>query len=268
MLEDRGVSAEGAGGPRSEAQRLKEQSTAAFHAAVSAEQAGAPARAEAHLETAQDAAEQSALAAAYAYLRVVVGLIAVLLAPVLVAGNAAFGGPWKGSISAYYYTRMGNVFVGALCALAVFFLSYNYRALDGFRHDRILSNLACVMALGVALFPTASDGADAHGWTRVVSDVHLLCAAILFVTLGVFSMFLFTRSAGTATPQKEERNRLYRACGAAIFVAIGLICVVNVVHTVSGLHAVFWLESVAVTAFGVSWLVKGGFLGILADHAP
>jgi hypothetical protein len=266
MLEDREVSAEGAGGPGSEAQRLKEQSTAAFHAAVSAEQAGAPAQAEEHLETAQDAAEQSALAAAYAYLRVVVGLIAVLLAPVLVVGNAAFGGAWRGSISGYYYTRMGNVFVGALCALAVFFLSYNYRELGGYHHDRILSNAACVAAVGVALFPTASSGADAHGWTRVVSDVHLLCAATLFVILGVFSTFLFTKSGGAMTPRKQERNRLYRACGAAIFVAIGLICVVNLVHAPSGLHALFWLESVAVTAFGISWLVKGGFLGILADR--
>jgi len=100
----------------------------------------------------------------------------------------------------------------------------------------------------------------------VVSDVHLLCAATLFIILGVFSTFLFTRSGGTATPQRRARSALYRACGAAIFAAIGLICVVNLLHAPSGLHALFWLESVAVTAFGISWLVKGGFLGILADR--
>jgi hypothetical protein len=31
------------------------------------------------------------------------------------------------------------------------------------------------------------------------------------------------------------------------------------------IHVLFWLESVMVVAFGVSWLVKGGFLGLLAD---
>jgi hypothetical protein len=34
------------------------------------------------------------------------------------------------------------------------------------------------------------------------------------------------------------------------------------------LHAFFWLETTCVVAFGVSWLVKGGFLGILADPKP
>ena len=34
------------------------------------------------------------------------------------------------------------------------------------------------------------------------------------------------------------------------------------------LHAFFWLETICVVAFGISWLVKGGFLGILADKSP
>ena len=33
-------------------------------------------------------------------------------------------------------------------------------------------------------------------------------------------------------------------------------------------NALFWLETVAVLAFGASWLIKSGFLGILADTVP
>jgi hypothetical protein len=50
-------------------------------------------------------------------------VLAVLLPPVAALGNFASGGHHlKGSISAFYYTHMGNWFVGTLCALAVFFL--------------------------------------------------------------------------------------------------------------------------------------------------
>jgi hypothetical protein len=33
-------------------------------------------------------------------------------------------------------------------------------------------------------------------------------------------------------------------------------------------HLFLWLETICVLAFGVSWLIKGGFLGILADKEP
>jgi hypothetical protein len=33
-------------------------------------------------------------------------------------------------------------------------------------------------------------------------------------------------------------------------------------------HLFLVLETVSVLAFGISWLVKGGFLGILADPTP
>jgi len=33
-------------------------------------------------------------------------------------------------------------------------------------------------------------------------------------------------------------------------------------------HVFLALETICVVAFGVSWLIKGGFLGILADKKP
>ncbi len=249
----------------SEAGRLAVMSTAAFHAArdVRAD----PAQTAETLAAAQELAGLSALAAAYQYLQQVVGIIAVLLPPVVAIGNFAFGGEMKGSISAYYYTRMGNVFVGSLCALAVFFLSYNYRPLPGFELDHLLARFASAAAVGVALFPTTSDAATASGGEKVVAVVHLACACTLFVLLAFFSLFLFTKSDGSRpmSDLKRRRNLVYRTCGVIIAAAIALVVVSNLVKPPSSLHALFWLETAAVMAFGVSWLVKGGFLGILAD---
>jgi hypothetical protein len=70
------------------------------------------------------------------------------------------------------------------------------------------------------------------------------------------------------TARKRQRNRVYTACGYTILVCIGLAVVDltflkdSVLQTID---PVFWLESAAVLAFGVSWLTKGE--AILADIA-
>jgi hypothetical protein len=240
---------------------LARASDAAFHAADATPN---PEAKDELLHQAQALAAHSALADAYAYLQKAVGLIAVTLPFVVAIGNPLTGGHgMEGSISAYYYTHMGNYFVGALFALGVFFMSYNYRPLPDYRIDNYLSNVASVMAVGVALFPTASDAGAASGGAKTVAVLHLVCAGVLFVLLAVFSLFLFTRTdAGAAVaPAKRRRNALYRACGVIIVAALVAVAAAEILK----IHVLFWLESVMVVAFGISWLVKGGFLGLLAD---
>ena len=70
------------------------------------------------------------------------------------------------------------------------------------------------------------------------------------------------------TKQKKRRNVVYAVCGAMILVCIGLILLYYLFLPDSGLgrfNPVFWLESIAVVSFGVSWLVKGET--ILADDS-
>ena len=210
---------------------------------------------------------RAAFADAYAYLQKAVGLIAVTLPFVVAIGHRLSGGKvMRGSISAYYYTHMGNWFVGSLFALGVFFLSYNYRTLPDYRWDNILSNVASAMAVGVALFPTSSDVGTASGGAKTVAVIHLVFAGILFGLLAVFSLFLFTQTGDQPpTPKKRSRNRVYRICGWVIVAALVAIGIAEIAKPPSAWHSLFWLESVAVVAFGVSWLVKGEFLGWLAD---
>ena len=185
----------------------------------------------------------------------------------LIVGGAISEHEVQGSLSAYYYTRMGNYFVGSLCTLAVFFLSYNYRPLPKYHLDNILSDLASVTALGVAFLPTMRDAATADAGSRTIGIIHLVNAGTLFALLGVFSFFFFTKTdiPDAMSDRKRVRNTLYRACGVIIAVALVLIVVTEWFTPPSSWHTFLALESIAVIAFGVSWLVKGEFLGLLAD---
>jgi hypothetical protein len=157
--------------------------------------------------------------------------------------------------------------VGSLFALGVFFLSYNYKPLPDYEIDNYLSKVASIAAVGVALFPTASDPDHASGGAAVVAGVHLVFAGVLFSLLAIFSLFLFTKTDDPEhmSSSKRQRNLVYKICGWTIVAAIALIVVAQIAQPPRSWHALLWLESVAVVAFGISWLVKGGFLGVLAD---
>jgi hypothetical protein len=254
--------------PVSEATRLAEKSTEAFEAAAEAD---SPAEQAIKLEVAQDAAGDSALAGAYVFLQKLVGGIALLLPFVVVIGDFALGGDeLRSSISAYYYSPMGNVFVGALCALGVFFLSYQHKPLPGYKLDNQLSYGASAAAIGVALFPTAEHQAKAWSGEWFVSTAHLVCACILFILLATFSLKLFTRSDSSRplSDAKRKRNTVFRVCGWTIVASIVLVAFSNLVEPPDSLRSLLWLETVGVVAFGVSWLVKSGIFGILVDRAP
>ena len=91
------------------------------------------------------------LAMSYLGLRKAIGFIGVFLPLVLVLGKIFIEGTGiQGSISAYYYTVMRDVFVGSLCAIGVFLMSYRYQ-----KYDTVAAILAGIFAVAVAVFPTA-----------------------------------------------------------------------------------------------------------------
>jgi hypothetical protein len=212
------------------------------------------------------------LAFSYLELRTTVGIIGVILPVVLAVGKLLLqGGGLEPTISSYYYTDLGNWFVGSLCAIGVFLLSTKgYPDADRrFGYDQIAGWFACAFAVGVALFPMAPEPSATPqqvdiGW------VHWTFAALLFLTLAYFSLCLFTKTDPnkTPTPQKRNRNIVYRVCGYTILASILLIPVVThtpIADKLQACHPVFWLESFAVEAFGIAWLTKGETIRILND---
>lgn len=190
-------------------------------------------------------------------LRGAIGAIGFGMPFVLLAGKWLLQGAGiEPSLSDDDYTAMGDVFVGCLCAIGVFLMTY--RGYD--RRDDLAGTFACVFALGVALFPTARD--DAAGTARLIGTVHYVSAALMFLTLASFCLVLFrsTDPSRPMTPEKRARNRIYAVCGVLILACIAAIAAVKLLGPIAALahlDPVFWLESIAVLAFGASWLVKG-----------
>jgi hypothetical protein len=205
----------------------------------------------------RESGPQVPLVLSYLQLRKAVGIIGVALPVVLSLGKILLQGPGiQCSISDYYYTDLGNVFVGSLCAIGVFLIST--KGYDS--KDEIAGYLSGAFALGVALFPTTEDTCIHPGITPI-GALHLTFATLLFLTLAFFCLVLFTKTAyETPTPAKLKRNAFYRFCGWTILVCIALIGVTSlppVKTLVNWARPTFWLEAIAVMFFGAAWLVKG-----------
>lgn len=203
----------------------------------------------------------------YLSMRRAIGLLGLLLPFALMLGAwLIFGEGIQDSISYYYYTGMRDVFVGTLWAMGFFMLSY--KGYDW--KDNLAGTLACIFAVGTSLFPASI---DPHHITTWVGWVHLVLALLLFLCLMYFCLFLFPKTdpALRPTPEKLKRNLVYKVCGYTMAVCILLLAIyiLNPEKEHAPLAAyqpVFWLETVAVVAFGVSWVVKGE--AILRDSAP
>ena len=126
---------------------------------------------------------------------------------------------------------MGDVFVGTLCAIGVFFYAYMGYTKGGDVDDKV-GNFAGVCAIGAALFPTEPSGglgvpATFHG------IAHVVFAALLFLTLAYFSLVLFTKThpGRPRTPEKRRRDWVYRAAGYTILASMALIGILGGVRT-------------------------------------
>jgi len=228
----------------------------------------------------QSGTERS-LAMSYLGLRRGIGVIGLLLPFALPLGKIAFESPGlEGSMSAYFYTVTGRVFVGSLCAIGVFLISYRYK-----KWDIIASVLAGIFAIMVALFPTVPNVADPTAAQKAIGIVHGVSAGLFFATLACMSIFLFTktnpyqalkpRNLGDSlsmfvvtrtrpglplNPRKKERNITYRVCGwviLACIIGMVIVAIPYIKDHIQQYSPIFWLESIAVFAFGASWLIKG-----------
>ncbi len=199
--------------------------------------------------------DNSAQVHSYLSLRKAVGWIGILLPFVLVLGNIVLyrNREVLTNMSVYYHTGMRDVFVGSICAIALFL--FFYKGYDWW--DNISADIAGVCALGVAFFPTVEEGSwDWIAW------VHFTSAACFLVILALISIFLFTRGGKHPTEMKKKRNTVYRACGIIMLAALASIEVFFLFF--DGINSdsrfVLFAETVTLIAFGISWLTKGGTL--------
>jgi hypothetical protein len=206
----------------------------------------------------------------YCAIRRAIGYIAITFTPILSLGALILGDCHclKDSASGYYYTCMYPWFIGALCAVGLFL--FCYKGYD--RRDDVVTNVAALFALGIVFFPT--DESTTCACLNVLKrdpnpffdTAHYVSAGIFFVLMAYMSLFLFTKSGPQPTPQKLKRNKVYKACGYTMLVAMALIpCLLipGIPQSFLNYRPEFWFESLVLIPFGISWLVKGE--GLLKD---
>jgi hypothetical protein len=200
----------------------------------------------------------------YLTMRRFIGVLGISLPIIVVLGGFIQEGfVIQGSISGYYYTNMRDFFVGLLCGVSLFLLSYK-----GYeKSDNIFTTLSGLCAFGMVIFPTAMySGKVVSVGIFLINDniseyIHLFFGALFFLSLSFNAIFLFTkRDPGALSKEKKRRNVIFRICGIVMILAI--ICAI--IYTIflrdtslSKIYPVLILESIALLAFGISWLVKG-----------
>jgi uncharacterized protein YacL len=207
---------------------------------------------------------EKSLIISYLTMRRLIGILGISLPFIVILGGLAQSDAGlQGSISGYYYTNMRDLFVGILSGVALFLLSYRgYEQIDD-----IVANMSGLFALGMILFPTAMySGKVVRVGMFLIADnisetIHLSFSALFFLALSFNSLFLFTRRhPGVMGKEKKRRNVIYRTCGIVMILAIACITLYNIFFrgtSLAAINPVLILESVALCAFGISWLVKG-----------
>ncbi|MCO6498510.1 MAG: hypothetical protein J5I50_12705 [Chitinophagaceae bacterium] len=176
----------------------------------------------------------------------------------------------KDSISFFYYTTSGPLYVGILVTVAIFlfcYFGYPMNKTDdrfAWLTDRRVATFAACCALGLVIFPTNSvqkitDNIHIFVVGPLIGRIHLVFAALFFISMAVMSIINFRRMPGKKLLNNRE-GILYLVCGWGIILCLLLL-------VVYGLSAdgdkwlwgkpVYVLEVLMVGFFGTAWLVKG-----------
>jgi hypothetical protein len=175
----------------------------------------------------------------------------------------------RNSLSAYYYSGVRDVMVGAVCAIGVFLFSYKVAERN---LDNSLSVFAGVTAVAVALFPPRLRGGaqptpiQERLGEAACAAVHFAAAAAFLIALAALSVVFGVREGTRPRRAGKLSPSFWRGyhwtCAGAIAVALLWIAATEI----SGwgpASALLYGESAALIAFGASWLAKGLELDML-----
>lgn len=197
-------------------------------------------------------------------MRVIIGVIAILLAPVVLLLKEPH--LLLSSISISYWTDAHDIFVGALVAVGFFLSAYN--GTSGTRDwEFYLSKVACFCALCVALFPTTGF-TDKHApprWTASVAGVfgtqpvyiHYIAAVLLIACLVALMWFFSVKAKAKNTKASRDRAITYRILAVLM---IGGIAGLYALGEMQNWHnTILIVEWWALTLFGAGWLRAGTY---------
>jgi len=194
-------------------------------------------------------------------IRNALGIMGLLLPTTLLFFNLIFGRAVNPpdvlqSISATHYS-IAYVFFECLVAGVGFFLFF-YRGYD--ITDRVSTIIAGCGAVGLVLFPCSLHDLQVRNFINIPGNVsnilHMITALTFFGALIYIIAFQFTKSGETKTTNKKKRNIIYWVC--ASLMTCGLLIGGALNYFADVWNGIFWGEAVALWAFGIAWLTKGG----------
>lgn len=176
------------------------------------------------------------------------------------------------TISDYYYTDRGDVLVITLCILGTFLMTYK-----GYnRIERGLTFLSGICSIGIAFVPITAGCVECdysvHTFNGGVLGAlvgtgwHFALSTVFLSSLALMSLVFFTKTdpkiplklQNGRLSQKAKRNIVYKICGwviAGSLLIMGLYFLIR--PDLGRFPIIFTFQSIAVIAFGVSWITKG-----------
>lgn len=212
-------------------------------------------------------------------LRAMIGWLGMLLPWIVVV----LLGRFPDSISeTYWYQETIIPFMIILGSASILLMFY-----DGYdKKDDIINTIGSFFGLGILLFPCDIDGIANYGhsiigWAKGLSStelhelpsgifmvpmsvsnvIHTVSAIAFFVILALNSIFQFTKTSGEITKNKKIRNIIYRVCGIGML-SVFLIYLIPIPYEMFRCK-VWFIEMVALTFFGISWLTKANCYKLL-----
>ena len=207
----------------------------------------------------------------YRLLRRFLGCVGLALPVALLTGGLATECCVRPSISAYFYSPspiLHSLFVGTMCAIGAFLVCYKGHAKKQgeWISDDLSATVAGIGAFGIALFPT-DPSSRVKCWNQCIADplgpestiwgegfnvVHNAFSLLFLLAIAAIAWFKFAKS------HKPVRKMIYRVSAIAITASVISIVILEVFRFHFDEHSViFWIEAVAVWAFGAAWLAKG-----------
>ncbi len=192
----------------------------------------------------------------YKALRLTLGIIAFAL-PWWVT---AIAGTELSSISASYFTNARDWFVGLLFIVGGLMFAYNGHT----NQEAWAAKAAATCAILIAIFPTDKTCGD----STTSSMIHGIAAVLLFLILAYFCFGPFRRNTKGQGGKKGRRSKLYFTCGLVMVAAMGVGLIGKLTLTcqqVNDYDLIYWVEAVALAAFGVAWITAGKIIPLLVD---
>ena len=196
-------------------------------------------------------------------MRIMIGILGMLL-PWLVALITL---SWPQSISITYYSIFAvGTFMVVLGSAGI--LLINYKGYE--KIDDITATIAGIFGILICLFPMTylPDPSLKTGVLHLPSNIsnifHCISAFGFFGTLAFMSYFLFTKTNGNMTKQKEIKNIIYKVCGIGMIASFALMLLGF--FDWAPYNLTWIVEMIALFFFGTSWIVKSDAFPFLKDN--